>query len=196
MVEGSSEIELINGLKITIRLVSCFSDSSGPHYYPQAIRAWPIAKAQELEAQYIKLENIYVARLAAMVPACSAYIFSPPSRFPFAGTYRDGCKNPCSLDISARFRKRDEDIVACNKDTTAEDVYRSIEYSPKGDETLITSILMVDDVVASKKTITALFSHLAEAGMPLNAEITVASLLRLRSSQSIRSKSLLSRSIQ
>jgi pyrimidine operon attenuation protein/uracil phosphoribosyltransferase len=111
----------------------------------------------------------------------SAYIFSPPSRYPFAATYRDACKDrqAGNLDISTRFRKLDTSVIAGENDTTAEDIYRSLAYDAADDEPDIAAIIMVDDVVAGGKTAIAALSHLTEAGLLLDADITVASLLRL-----------------
>lgn len=74
-------------------------------------------------------------------------------------------------------------IVAGENDTTADDVYRSLAYTPAGDEAAIKSILMVDDVVAGQKTTTAVFTHLVQAGMPKDVSITVASLLRIKATK-------------
>jgi hypothetical protein len=181
MPQEIRELELINGHTIKVRFVWLFGDEPEPSYYPQAVRAWSEQLAERLRPQYEAMERTYAGGLAANIPVSQA-ILSPPSRYPFAATYRDACltNRPEILDISARFQKPLGSRNAGEEGTTAEDTYRSLSYAASGDESGITSITMVDDVVADGKTTTAIFSHLVEAGMQPDAEITVASLLRIR----------------
>lgn len=180
MPEEIRQIELLNGSTVRVRFVWLSAANGGAPYYPQAVRAWPKERAEKLRREYDAMAPIYAARLAGMVQNDPAFIFAPRSRYPFAATYRDAYKKDAdALDISERFRKVDVCVVAGEDDTTAEDVYRSLAYEAAGDEAKIATIVMFDDVVAGMKTAIASLSRLVEAGMPADADITVASLLRV-----------------
>ena len=183
MPEDLREIELSNGSRIKVQFVWCFAASVGPQYYPQAVRAWPKERAEKLRPQYERMEASYADRLASMVRTSPRYVFTPPSRYRFASVYLEACKskNPGGLDISRRFQRLHSGVVASENNITARDVYRSLAYHSAGDEPDIKSILMVDDVVAGGKTTRATFTHLVEAGMPNDANVTVACLLRIGS---------------
>lgn len=68
---------------------------------------------------------------------------------------------------------------AVRPDTTVEDMIAEFVYTPDGKEAEIRSLLVIDESVASGKTIAAVLHHLRKHGMLEDAAVAAASCVRM-----------------
>lgn len=180
MADQRIEIDLPTDASHPVRLIHLGNEHSGcPMYYPQAVRAWPEASAKTCGATYDFRRKHFAQGLGSLVTGEFDCILAPPSRHDFAGYYKDELASGRSaLDISSRFHKT-ADVVAGQAETTAADIYEALAYDAQGDEHSWSSVLIVDDVFASGKTVAAVLSRLRDAGLASDVSVTVAALLRI-----------------
>ena len=81
-------------------------------------------------------------------------------------------------DISKNLTRKEEK-KASRPETTVDDMIEEFVYTPDGREPNIRSILIVDESVATGKTIAAILHHLRAAGLPEDAKIAVAACVKM-----------------
>lgn len=132
--------------------------------------------SEEMAIRYKAMAPIYAARLAQSAiqekPHFDA-IVSPPSERADADVYRnDLIGRTEALDLTERFSRKGK--VKASTASSAQEIIDEFDYAPQGDEHKIRSLLIVDESVASGKTIVAVLEHLRRAGLPENCNIMVA----------------------
>lgn len=81
-------------------------------------------------------------------------------------------------DITGNFTRQGRNR-AVRPDTTVEDMIAEFIYAPDGKEEEIRSLLVIDESVASGKTIAAVLHHLRKHGMLEDAAVAAASCVRM-----------------
>jgi glutamine phosphoribosylpyrophosphate amidotransferase len=104
-------------------------------------------------------------------------VASPPSTRTDAAPYREKFAGIASIDITERFSRRAPFKAGTSNDL--DEVRASMSYASAGDESNLRSILIVDDILASGRTVSGMVSHLREAGASYLNEIYVAAPLWL-----------------
>jgi adenine/guanine phosphoribosyltransferase-like PRPP-binding protein len=126
--------------------------------------------------------NLLIHRLATELESAGQFdaILCPQSRRPqFQGFALEAtakyheCKN-----LTGRFKKA-SDIQAGTDGTSYEMLENILEYTPGDDEKCLKRILILDDLVASGKTIAAYCSKLSDNGVPADCEFVVVAPLWL-----------------
>ncbi len=151
---------------------------------------FPGLNAPDLESRYKKSEATLVAELtAAVVASGKAFdaIVSPPSdRRDLTDPYRLGIATKLDLtkrDLTDRFAKNanasSSAIVKKTGNKTLQEKIAGTDYDPSGDEAKITSLLIVDDALASGDTARVVLHHLRAAGMSADAAVTLAVAARM-----------------
>jgi len=100
-------------------------------------------------------------------------VVSPPSSRDDAIPYREACiKRGKMRDLSQRFTRKGA-VKAATADTLQEMIGEFV-YEPGGDEKSITSLLIVDESLASGRSAAAVLHYLRTAGLPETCKVTVA----------------------
>jgi len=106
-------------------------------------------------------------------------VVSPPSSRSDALPYRLAINaHRGAHDLTANFSRRGEVRIGAN-DTTMKQAVAELSYSPDGTEAAITSLLIVDDVLASGRTVAAIVHHLLDAGMHPDCAVGVATWAKI-----------------
>lgn len=179
-----TEIDLpLPGSKLRTKLTYLDHRGTSDIGYLQRIRSM----ANLHEERLLNMEQRYKAglvvwphKLAAQVDGPVTAIVSPPSSRPeLIKPYRDEllAKFQSAIDLTERFRR--PDAVSAGEGASGTDLLNAIRYQGQGDEAGFQTVLAVDDVVASGKTVGAVISKLRAAGMPKTSAVLIAAPLWL-----------------
>lgn len=146
---------------------------AGDIQYLQSIRSGAITEESLIALSYKAMAQFYASRLAAMVGGSYDAIVMAPSSRNDAEPYFEALKQTAAIDCTSRF-SRTNTARAGESTTTLTDLLQAIEYEREGDESELKSLLIVDDVFSSGKTVRALVSKLRDAGLQPDCRIVVA----------------------
>jgi hypothetical protein len=147
----------------------------GDLQYFQSIRSGAITEAHAMAVNYHAMTSKFVAQLSSLIPQDASFdaILMPPSSRRDAVPYKAAVHGRAATDISPLF-KRSPGVTSGNTATTMAALTDALSYQSAGDEKTFHSLLIVDESVASGKTIAAIVHHLRAAGLPPDCKITVA----------------------
>ena len=146
--------------------------------YLNAVRMGPVDEESGVAREYHSMENIYGEMLAAAVAQKASdfdAVVSPPSSRQDADPYRRAVlrRNKLAADLTNNFSRKGE--VRVGQDgITLEQAINEIIYVSDGNESRVRSLLIVDESVASGKTVAALLHHMRNAGLSSECRVTVA----------------------
>jgi hypothetical protein len=144
--------------------------------YLNAARMGPVDEKSNMAVEYHAMERLYSLELAAQVkgevPDFDAVV-SPPSSRPDANPYREAvlCARRAQ-DLTSHFSRMGKVKVGHNDTTLAQAIDEMI-YTRDGTESGIKSLLIVDESIASGKTVAAVLHHMRKAGLPKGCKVTV-----------------------
>ena len=150
----------------------------GDMIYLQGVRSGRLPENSLTARQYRAMVPFYATRLANLATGNDAPRFdatvSPPSARDDANPYRNEVlgRRQGLLDLTSRFSRRGR-LRAANT-VSIDEMRNEFVYRPVGDEGRINSLLIVDESLASGRTVAALLAHLRGAGLPGNCIICVA----------------------
>jgi hypothetical protein len=144
--------------------------------YLNAVRMGPVDEGSSMAVEYHAMEKFYAPELAAQVerevPEFDAMV-SPPSSRPDANPYREAIlRTKSTRDLTPHFSRKGKVQVGHN-DTTLEQAIDEMIYARDGAESAITSLLVIDESLASGKTVAAVLDHMRRAGLPKGCKVTV-----------------------
>jgi predicted amidophosphoribosyltransferase len=178
----TSELTLPTGEKV--RLIYGAKHPEKGTAYLNAVRMGLVDKLANLAAEYRGMEKIYALRLAAQIKAETIAfdaVVSPPSSREDATPYREAVLQVGrAQDRTANFSRKNKVKIGHN-DTTLAQAIDELIYKPDGTEAGIKSLLIVDESVASGKTVAAVLHHLREAGLPKDCKVIVCAWARFGS---------------
>lgn len=125
------------------------------------------AYEQQKEEFSIKLSSIYDNNFDLIV--------SPPSRYKFADIYRNKFieKNSDLTDLTNNFT-RTQDVFSGATDTDYDSLYNSIKFKSTKDISKFRSILIVDDIISSSRTLSVIVKILEENGLNKSSQLFAA----------------------
>ena len=124
--------------------------------------------------QYFAMEHFYAARLAGQLNKNWDAVVAPPSSRPWARPYLEAAKSMHpAIDLTPRFT-RVGPVRSGDPTTSMDEVIASLAYQARGDESGFATVLCIDDVLASGKTIAAIVHLLRQHGLPSSAVFQVA----------------------
>lgn len=127
----------------------------------------PVAEAM------IPIHGPRIARTVCDWPTPFQAMISPPSSRGDAKMLRDEIRKICSIpDLSGCFTRKDEIRAAYSG--TVDDLVQEFVYKTSGVEAGLQNILIVDELVATGKTVAAVLRHLRMNGLPTGCKIVVA----------------------
>lgn len=149
----------------------------GDLIYLHSVRTGRVTET--VETSYRAMAPIYAGKLAQSVTKGFDAIVSPSSERADADLYRNALIEQTSArDLSDRFSRKGN--VKASTASSVEEVVNEFDYVAQGDESEISSLLIVDESVASGKTVTAVLEHLRRAGLPGDCKIMVAAPVLLK----------------
>lgn len=171
----NEEFTLPTGEKVTL-IYGAKHPGRGTTYL-NAARMGPVDEHSNMALEYHAMEAFYGQQLAAQVegevPDFDAVV-SPPSSRPDANPYRDAVlRRRNARDLTPNFSRKGKVKVGQN-DTTLDQAIDEIIYTGDGMESGVKSLLLVDESIASGKTVAAVLHHLRTAGLSKACKVTVA----------------------
>lgn len=144
--------------------------------YLQSARSGLLDDSSITAQGYRNMAPHYARQLADAIASCGlafdAVVVAPSQRqdvAPYIAEISDRMGLP---DLSAGFARRGN--VKAATAASVEEVVAEFGYQPNGAEANIRSLLIVDDSVATGKTISAMLYHLRKAGLSQDCDATVA----------------------
>lgn len=169
-----TELTLPGGEKVQLIFLRQAPDL-GELIYLQSIRSRAVDENSTIATIYRGLLLRFTMLLAGEAKAQIQFdtVISPPSSRNDADPYREAVLRQARVpDLSSRFSRNGSTRSATA--TSLEEMCAEFEYKAGGDEASIKSLLIVDESVASGRTIAAMLCHLRKAGLPRDCVITVA----------------------
>ena len=150
--------------------------------YLSAVRMHPVNEKSAMAIEYRAMEKTYSLQLATHVknevPDFDAVV-SPPSSRSDADPYRQAILHLCSvLDLTSHFSRQGRLKIGHNG-TTLKQAIDEIIYTKDGTEADIKSLLIVDETIATGKTVAAILHHMREAGLSEDCKVTVVAWARV-----------------
>ena len=149
--------------------------------YLNAARMGPVDEKSNMAVEYHAMESVYGLQLAQVegeVPDFDAVV-SPPSSRPDANPYRNAAlRGRSAHDLTPNFSRKGKVKVGHN-DTTLEQAIDEMIYTRDGTESGVKSLLIVDESIASGKTVAAVLHHLRTAGLSKECKVTVVAWARV-----------------
>lgn len=176
----TEEFKLPNGERV--RLVYGDAYPNTPTLYLQGIRSGSVSEDRNVALMYHAMERIYACRLADAVLAEVGHvdaILTPPSSRADAEPYRDAISMRLQArDLTDRFDRKG--IVRASEAASLDDLVAEFIYEPDGDEGDIKTLLIIDESIASGKTVASLLTHLRLSGLSIDCRVMVAVQALLR----------------
>jgi hypothetical protein len=149
--------------------------------YLNAVRMGPVDEQSGMAVEYHGMARAYSWELAAQVkdevPDFDAVV-SPPSSRQDAHPYREAVlRERSARDLTPNFSRKGEVKIGHN-DTTLEQAIDELIYTRNDTESGIKSLVIVDESIASGKTVAAILYHMRKAGLPDGCKVTVAAWAR------------------
>jgi hypothetical protein len=148
----------------------------GDMIYLQAVRSSRMKEDSSAAQSYKAMAFNYARQLADLlkheIPEFDTVV-SPPSKRMDADVYRNEILRRVSArDLTPRFSRRG--AISAAASSSVQEVINEFGYQPAGDESEIKSLVIVDESVASGRTIAAALYHLRKAGLTKDCTIFVA----------------------
>jgi uracil phosphoribosyltransferase len=170
----TADLALPTGEKVRLVFLRKYPNL-GDMIYLQSSRSGRMKDDSAAAQSYKNMATIYAGQLAATVTnrtaTFDALIAAPSSRHD-TDVYRDAIVLSSGLrDLTTGFSRKGKIKAATAK--SVEEVINEFDYAPTGSEAKIKSLLIVDESVASGKTLAAVLHHLRKAGLSKDCQITV-----------------------
>lgn len=176
----TEEFELPNGELVLLVYGDVYPNAST--LYLQGIRSGSVSGDQNIALIYRAMERIYAGRLADAVLAEVGHvdaILTPPSSRADAEPYRKAISMRLQAqDLTDRFDRKG--IVRASQAVSVDDLIGEFIYEPGGDEGDIKTLLIIDESIASGRTVESLLTHLRFSGLSSDCRVTVAVQALLR----------------
>lgn len=151
--------------------------------YLNAVRLRNIGDDHDLAREYRAMLPTFTRNLAELVKSEATHfdaVVSPPSSRADARPFREAILgNTGAIDLTRGFSRHGV-VKMADPTTSVQQAIDEFCYSAQGCEASITSILMVDESIASGKTIAAVLHHLRQAGLSANCTVQVAAWARFK----------------
>lgn len=150
--------------------------NSSPLNYLQLVRSQQQIHAPDLVTAYRNMVGFYARKLSSTVTTAEIpfdAVVSPPSSRDDATPYREaivGNSDICDLTTGFSRKGAVRAATACSVD----EIVDEFEYAAAGCESRIKSLLIVDESIASGRTVAAILVHLRRVGLPTEAQVSVA----------------------
>lgn len=145
--------------------------------YLHGVRIKKIDDSSDLAMCYHAMANTYAYILGKEVHSEILEfdaVMSPPSSRNDTKPYREAiAPNRNVVDLSRNFTRKGS-VKIGEDQTTLEQAIDELMYSPLGSEHTIKSLIIVDESIATGKTVAAVLHHLRGASLPSSCAITVA----------------------
>ena len=179
-------LETPKGRKITLTYLESNKELSDKglmflHYK----RSTRISESQlkEQKIQYSAFKQVHISRLFALTGGFrqeSDCIVTPPSSQDDAIPYLNKFLGELVIDdFTNRFSRKDWNIRACDQGTGFETLLKNTTYEAGGDESGIKSLIIVDDIYATGKTVDTILELMFPKHIPTSAKIDVVAPLRI-----------------
>lgn len=140
------------------------------------LESWPFLKSDICRLDYVATQDLYKAR--RRLPNFDAVV-APPSGRSDAGRLKSWLISSRSmLDISPRFSR--EGTTAASTTSDPEHSHGQFSYSSYADEVNLRSLMIIDDAIASGRTVDNILLHLTHHGFDQSkytVEVVVWALL-------------------
>jgi ABC-type uncharacterized transport system ATPase subunit len=144
--------------------------------YLQGMRSGRITEEHPEAREYHGMEKVYADQLAAAVAAEiteADAIVSPPSSREDAKPFREAIlRKVNTTPLGGTFSRKEKRKAADAK--TVEEMVEEFEYRAGDNEPDLKSIIVVDESIATGKTIAATLNHLRQTGMLKDCRVVVA----------------------
>lgn len=148
----------------------------------QSLRSGLIRPDGDLAKQYLAMAPFYGRQFAAQLSGAWQAVVAPPSSHDFAKPYLTAIlERTNALDLTQRFTRAGPVRSSADPPPALAELAESISYAPEADESGIRSLLFIDDVFASGRTLAALLQHLRKSGLPADCTVQAAAPLWLPS---------------
>lgn len=144
--------------------------------YLQGIRSGLVSEDSLPSCEYHGMKTTYAQCLAKDVSveiATASAVVSLPSSRNDVDPYREEILQKCSANLLEGSFSRKGERKAANGGTV-EDMINEFDYRPAGNEADIETIIIVDESIATGKSVAAALFHLREAGLPQDCKVVVA----------------------
>ena len=145
--------------------------------YLNAVRLQSIGDDHDLARVYHAMLPQFTHELAELVRSNEIHfdaVVSPPSSRADARPFREAIlRNKGAVDLTLGFSRHGVVKIA-DPTTSVQQAIDEFCYIAQGCEASITSLLIVDESIASGKTIAAVLHHLRQAGLSANCTVHVA----------------------
>lgn len=168
--------KLPHGLEVRVLYLSEWPNI-GNFLYLQSIRSGGIKECSSIAILYKSMIPKYCFQLSNCIEATGikfdTLVSMPSSRADVDPYKKELVRRFVVKDISTRFAKNPS-IKAANPDTSAAELFSNIEYETGNDESSFRSLLIMDDSLASGKSVEAIVQKLKAAGLQDSCVVTVA----------------------
>jgi hypothetical protein len=151
--------------------------------YLNAVRLGNIGDDHDLAWEYRAMLPTFTRDLAELVKSEAAdfdAVVSPPSSRADARPFREVIlRNTDAVDLTTGFSRHGVKKMA-DPATNVQQAIDEFLYTAQGCEAAITSLLIVDESIASGKTIAAVLHHLRQAGLSANCTVRVAAWAKFK----------------
>ena len=155
-------------------------DDPGEFSYIQGICSGRLKRFTDFENLQVSVDyrrNLpnFTSGLAELLKSPFDAVLSPPSRHPELAQPYFGAllpSSPKAVDLSGNFSRKSGSRSGDGR--TYQEVFDGLSYDPKGCESALGSVLIVDDIFYSGNTAAAIIAHLQRAGTPAPCRFTVA----------------------
>jgi hypothetical protein len=170
-----SEFTLPTGEKVTV-IYGAKHPGKGTAYL-NAVRMGPVDENSDMAVEYLKMKTHWARQLAAQVKNeisdFDAVVSPPSSRPDDANAYRAAVLHHSNArDLTSNFSRRGKVKVGLNG-TSLEQAIDEMVYTSDGTELDIKSLLIVDESIASGKTVAAILHRMQKAGLPKECKVTI-----------------------
>lgn len=148
----------------------------------QSLRSGAMRPDSVLATQYLVMAPFYGRQFAAQIGGTWQTVVAPPSSNDLAKPYLSAIlERSSAIDLTPRFTRAGAIRSSDDPSPTLAELAASIAYAPRSDESGLNSLLFIDDVFASGRTLAALLLHLRTSGLPANCTVHAAAPLWLPS---------------
>ena len=185
-----TEYQTPNGHDVTVLYLSTNRGADTTGIYHLQLKKQGLAESQLTESSRLRYENqlgTHVEQLSRNVGSLKQdfeIILTPPGSQDSALPYLERISRDLNVrDISYRFSKANYEIRAGDAGTDFETLLNNTIYVSGNDEETLQTIIIVDDVLASGKTVDVILQTLHDNGAPTSMKVVVAVPLRIIASQ-------------
>lgn len=138
----------------------------------QGLRSGRMKPNEAGAIEYFSMAWLHAKQLAKEVNGSYDAMVVPPSTHNRSEPYAKELINCCQWNLSGGFSRAG--VVRSGDGCSLGQLWSSVSYKPSGEEGKLRSVLVVDDIFASGKTVAIMVGKLIEAGMSKEAVVSVA----------------------